>query len=393
MNSRSWRINCGFLLLGLINNTPYCMVLGAAKNLANSFKGGQLGVITFADIGMGLVSNAVNTFCLTKVPHKYRVAANTFFMALGLIGVSIATHFNFMFLVFSIVFIGISSSFGESVLLGYIRNFNSEVVGSWASGTGFAGVVGTALYLLLEELNLSDQDIFLFSLPLVGIYALAFFVVLPSSNDQGKKVSINSTAEDTTLLIPHESNEPLVTASKTEVENDEPETGWTKVWSAWTVIWWPATQLMMVYFFEYVASTGAAEHIFAKDSPRNKSYVYPLLSLCYQLGVMFSRSSLQFFKIKKIHFLTVIQMCFCAVWLCNASLHFLSIYVGVPFMFAVGLIGGGMYVNTFYLLNTAEITESKREMCINLTTTFYQLGIIFSSFFTILMDSTWLKNK
>ena len=40
----------------------------------------------------------------------------------------------------------------------YLRNgFPPEVINSWASGTGFAGVIGSGLYMILSGSGLADQ--------------------------------------------------------------------------------------------------------------------------------------------------------------------------------------------------------------------------------------------
>ena len=44
-----------------------------------------------------------------------------------------------------------------SVVLGYMRMFPPKLVNSWASGTGLAGVGGSALYLLYSALGLSIE--------------------------------------------------------------------------------------------------------------------------------------------------------------------------------------------------------------------------------------------
>lgn len=81
----------------------------------------------------------------------------------------------------------------RSVLLGYLKNYESELVGGWSSGTGMAGVAGAALYLLFSTLgfslrhvrtHLSDLTLlparnrFLYMLPSVLIYILAYVVAL-----------------------------------------------------------------------------------------------------------------------------------------------------------------------------------------------------------------------
>lgn len=39
------------------------------------------------------------------------------------------------------------------MLLGFLKNYESELVGGWSSGTGMAGVAGAAIYLLFSTLG------------------------------------------------------------------------------------------------------------------------------------------------------------------------------------------------------------------------------------------------
>jgi len=50
-------------------------------------------------------------------------------------------------------FHGIAMCFGESTILGYLKGFPAELVVGWSSGTGFAGVVGAGLVVLLLALH------------------------------------------------------------------------------------------------------------------------------------------------------------------------------------------------------------------------------------------------
>ncbi len=44
---------------------------------------------------------------------------------------------------------GMSSCFGEMTVLGYLKGFPPDLLVGWGSGTGFAGVVGAGLAVLL----------------------------------------------------------------------------------------------------------------------------------------------------------------------------------------------------------------------------------------------------
>ena len=111
------------------------------------------------------------------------------------------------------VVVGGASSFGErsgcgflvladacSVVLGYMRMFPPKLVNSWASGTGLAGVGGSALYLLYSALGLSIEFVtpidlrlsqlrrvsFLATLPWVLVYLAAFFLMLDRTSAVNK---------------------------------------------------------------------------------------------------------------------------------------------------------------------------------------------------------------
>ena len=61
------------------------------------------------------------------------------------------------------------------MILGYLKSFNPHLMGAWSSGTGGAGVGGSALYLLLYSvLHISNQTIFLLLLPPCLLYFVAW---------------------------------------------------------------------------------------------------------------------------------------------------------------------------------------------------------------------------
>jgi CLN3 protein len=62
----------------------------------------------------------------------------------------------FFIALISSVMLGISSALGEAINLGFIKGFPSEVIGYYGSGTGFAGIFGSGILLLLKAAGLSD---------------------------------------------------------------------------------------------------------------------------------------------------------------------------------------------------------------------------------------------
>ncbi len=74
-------------------------------------------------------------------------------------------------------------------------------------------------------------------------------------------------------------------------------------------------QLILVYFLEYVINPGCAAKANPDAGPASPwivSNAFVILSFCYQFGVLISRSSLRFVKIRWIEVLTLLQVRF--VW-------------------------------------------------------------------------------
>ena len=77
-----------------------------------------------------------------------------------------------------IVIVGSTSSFGESVFLGYLKKFSPDLVAGWSSGTGFAGLLGAGFYLGLDLLGLSQLTIFALQIPIAISYYIIFQLLL-----------------------------------------------------------------------------------------------------------------------------------------------------------------------------------------------------------------------
>ena len=86
---------------------------------------------------------------------------NAILMSIGFLTISFACTYNkyeasFWISLVSSVILGTVSAFGESTTLGFCKGFPSSVVGYFGSGTGFAGVFGSGIILLLQSAGLSN---------------------------------------------------------------------------------------------------------------------------------------------------------------------------------------------------------------------------------------------
>ncbi len=109
-----------------------------------------------------------------------RITFNTVLMAAGYLIIAFACTFNenvssFYLSLLAAIILGISCSFGESTILGFCKGFPSTVVGYFGSGTGFAGVFGAGITLILQSVGLTSGTIFFIVSPVVIPYFLSFF--------------------------------------------------------------------------------------------------------------------------------------------------------------------------------------------------------------------------
>ena len=82
---------------------------------------------------------------------------------------------SFYLVLLTSVLFGIICSFGGVTLLGFCKGFPGEVIGYFASGTGFAGIFGTSSILLLKSsIHIDESTLFFLMTPLSLAYYLAF---------------------------------------------------------------------------------------------------------------------------------------------------------------------------------------------------------------------------
>ncbi|KAL5502536.1 hypothetical protein EMCRGX_G009332 [Ephydatia muelleri] len=374
-----------FFLLGTINNLPYVIVNSSAKVLATSLNAANLfPLVTFANVALGLFAkggSAVMT--ATNYPRYWeRFYLNGLLMIIGLLGVAFAPQF--WIALMAILVVGCSSSFGESVTLGYLRYYPKEFVNAWSSGTGFAGILGAALYIMFTciavnevsegsvnaELKAINQIAYFCTLPAVLVYWFAYFILL------------RSPAKELTF----EEHQPLLNDTETERREGciKPCDYYTKqihrILHCTKLVLWLTFNLSAVYVFEYIAQgCGGKARPKSEYNETSCPELYASLQLCYQAGVFVSRSSVGLVKIKRVEIFTVLQFINMVVWVLQTAFKFLPTDILPAYMIFVGLLGGASYVNIFYRLRADEEFEEDRELCINVAALGVTIGILLGS--------------
>ncbi len=376
----------GFFILGCINNLAYVVINSAAQSLAISFDARSLvGLVPWANVAVGVLLRFVNMW-LSHVAYKWRMLMCCLLFVIGLVGIAFSVYVNFVFALVMIVFVGAASSFGESILLTYQRNFPPEVVGGWSSGTGLAGVGGALLYILFSAvLNFSNEDTFICLIPTVIIYMMAYGLMLhpePPPQDAAaaaaKAAADSSDVQVDSIAAEEKGGE---SAALLAAGHRAPETGARRYWRCVKLVAWQAINLLLVYFFEYVASVGAADKSEPVGSLHSPNWwvrnAFVLLAFMYQLGVFCSRSSLRIVRIRRVEILTVLQAANFVLWILQAYYKFMPIEAQLPLMFFVGLLGGASYVNIFYnLLHDDIYPDEDRELIVNMAAVCINLGIV-----------------
>ena len=70
--------------------------------------------------------------------------------------------------------VGCAQTLGEVTMLGYFKFFPANIVSGWASGTGMAGLFGSAFYIMLKYMDINFFTIYMSCIPLVLVYYLIF---------------------------------------------------------------------------------------------------------------------------------------------------------------------------------------------------------------------------
>eukprot|EP00931_Biecheleriopsis_adriatica_P102741 TRINITY_DN77679_c0_g1_i1.p1 TRINITY_DN77679_c0_g1~~TRINITY_DN77679_c0_g1_i1.p1 ORF type:complete len:298 (-),score=30.31 TRINITY_DN77679_c0_g1_i1:160-936(-) len=256
------------------------------------------------------------------------------------------------------------------------------MVSAFSSGTGMSGVLGSALYIGLSGGGMTFSAIFMLLNVFVLIYLLVYFVgvqeprsflaceLVPSPSGDRQEQNICSEARQIHRLI-----------------------------------FRPVVQLFMVYVFEYAVqmSAGFEQPCSYHGAPTSEASdpvvrgFYPLTQFVYQLGVLVSRSSLSFWKIKRVHILTWFQALNMIVWLLLAKTKWLGepplLYLMIPMMLFVGLLGGASYVNVLHIIRTDEKVSHNVELAMNVAGIYFTLGICGGSLVDLLFVNTVLKSE
>ncbi|KAF6207390.1 hypothetical protein GE061_018631 [Apolygus lucorum] len=366
-----------FFFLGLTNNFGYVIMLSAAHDLLEiidkiedpakneTVMHDYIRDCNEISTGAVLLANIIpSTLIKLIVPFlplwiHFRVAIIVITAALGLILVGLSI--NKAFIISGICLVSFSQGLGESSILAYTIFFKTKnVLMTWASGTGLAGLLGSFSYALMIDLGLTPRTTIFSMLVMPATMAINFWIV----TERPLHVQFEHDHADLKLIKHSERKRRKAETLKRIAEGEHIEPPKSQLVenlkSIPLLIRTYTVWYGLVYFFEYFINQGLFELIFIPNTFLDHHQQYRYYNTLYQAGVFVSRSSMNLVHINWIFLTALFQGVNVVVFLFEAIYGYIT-YLPIIFVLIVweGLLGGACYVNTFRLIATTWPQEGR----------------------------------
>lgn len=371
----------GFWILGLCNNYAYVVMLSAAFDILNKdvvprnasaaiahrtnltrCNPTSTGAILLADILPALIVKLSAPFF--NIGTSIQVAAVMMLSCSSflLTSFTVATWMSFV----GVVCASIGSGLGEITFLAYSSYFDKDVISTWSSGTGGAGVLGALSYASMASL-LTPEKTLLVMLFVPVLLAFSFWCILvhPKRPKKPKQAS---------PAVPVMDEAPLLPCSICIEDDGDTARFLDKVKLVKPLLRF-MVPLGIVYFAEYFINQGLLELIVFRNTKLTHKEQYRWLQVMYQVGVLISRSSVNVLQVRRLWLLPVLQVANAVFIFFEAYFLFLpSFWIVVAIVLYEGLLGGCAYVNTFYRISQ-EIPAKHREFSLRVASLADSSGI------------------
>ncbi|XP_031550051.1 battenin-like [Actinia tenebrosa] len=384
----------GFWILGLCNNFSYVVMLSAAHDILNPrnttasahqnsnasslFSNGSAngsssvvdglecnplstGTVLLADILPTVFVKVTAPFYMKKISYNIRAfvcilfAFASFFM--------IAYSHVLWISLLGVVCASLSSGLGEITILSFSAHFDKDVVSTWSSGTGAAGLFGALSYAGLISAGMSPRNTVLVMNIVPFLFGLSFWFIL----EYPSYMRYNGNCQ--TLYF------PIETSSN---RGDEDTTKYMSLYEKLVItksLLKYMIPLFLVYFAEYFINQGLQELIYWKGIWLTPAEQYRWYQVDYQFGVLISRSSVNLFPIKNTCLLAFLQYVNLVVLFFEAYFHYMpSVWIMFAIILFEGLLGGAVYVNSFYRISK-EVAPEHREFSMGVASMADSFGI------------------
>uniref|UniRef100_A0A182QYB2 Battenin n=1 Tax=Anopheles farauti TaxID=69004 RepID=A0A182QYB2_9DIPT len=393
-----WRDLVAYWILGLCNNYGYVVMLTAAHDILKELENDDenhaksaaalhdyygvanttaraddvtfgyetrpcnklsTGAILLADILPALVVKSVASF-LPLAKHV-RVFLCVVAAAAGFLLTAFATVEWVLFV--GVIATSFSSGLGEATFLAYATYFNKNVISTWSSGTGGAGIAGSLSYTGLTELGLTPKTTILIMLVVPALEAAAFWLLL-RHKDTDKPAELEAANEKVEEID-----------YSTLPEEERPLENWGQRIRYIPSLFIFMIPLILVYLLEYFINQGLFELVYFPGIWLSQSAQYRWYQVIYQIGVFISRSSVNLIQFRHVWVMAVFQF-LNVVYFTFEAVYFFTPSIWIIFVLILweGLLGGGGYVNTFYRIQT-DVPAARREYAMMVTSISDSVGI------------------
>lgn len=368
----------GMLLIGLLNNLPYWIAYAQAQAVCTHFnKDGYIGAVSWGIVILSIFATLGNAFLTSKnVSYNIRSIINGAFMLVGLIGTALAPNIYVAIVFISLV--GVSSDFGEGVMLGYFAALDdNSLLGAWGVGTGLSGVCGAGYSLICQKFKVSYFLSFICMSPSGILYPLIFMTMLKGAESAKPKKLDESELKDIEKgeeVIEEEEKVPFCSCSN----------------------WYKSLRFILnnlaMFCFQYISLVCLSDCSMTKKQKIDEPFIYGYFSLSYQVGGLIGRSIKKWFLIKKLEITTAITGCLFLFMFINTFLIFIPpIYMLIP-LFVIGFFGAISYMSVFaVIMEVPNTTQKEREIITNYASVFIGGSIQVASLLILLFQNTFLK--
>lgn len=383
--SRNLRTLIAYWILGLCNNYGYVVMLTAAEDIIKNISendnnhtdtesfilnatavpaesyGANGRECTYLSTGAILLADVVPAFLVKLVAPflpfyvNVRVAICVLVACSGFLTVSFSETIALSIL--GVALTSFCSGLGEVTFLQYSSHFDKNVLSTWSSGTGGAGIIGAVSYSILQKIGLRTTLIVMLVVPIT--MGISFWFILPKPSKEEMESNLEVHRRES---LKREELTDYFGAFKKKL----------KLLPGLLKYMIP---LGSVYLFEYFINQGTFELIKFKHSSVEKAAQYHWLQVAYQVGVFISRSSVNLFHIKYIWIMSLLQFVNVILYTTEAVYYYIpNFYIVIAFTLWEGLLGGAAYVNTFYRISI-EVPAEDKQFSLGITSFADSIGI------------------
>jgi len=173
------RYKLGFLLLGLLNNYNFIVIFSCAYAMSASHSYINPSLLILTEIIPGFITQLLYPIFLIKISYTYRFIFLFLLQISSSLSLIVSQESNLALIFSGIIFVSINSYLGESSILSLSSFYERSEMKFWSIGTGLAGMLGTGVFLLLNQV-IDPKIIFALNLVLylifysVGLYLLEY---------------------------------------------------------------------------------------------------------------------------------------------------------------------------------------------------------------------------